>query len=415
MELADEAGDGSSDTDGPALDPLPLAGIRVIEAGRFASAPSCATVLADWGADVIKLEPLAGDPARGPGSLGATNPRFEVHNRSRRSLGLDLDLDAAWPVFRRLVESADVFVSNMRPLALARLGIDPAALLAMNDRLVVGQITGFPLSTDEVDRASYDHGAFWAYSGMADSFTPCDAAPPQPAGGMGDRMTGMALAGAIAAALLRRETTGRGGHVTTSLTAAGVWALASDVADALHQGDPTRSTDRTETRHPTLNCFRAGDGRWFWLQLMLPEERWKQFLDAIDAAWLDDDPRFAGGEPARLARSAPALVETLDEIFRLRPLDEWRERLVSRDIPFAEVRSVAEVAADASLRAAGLVVSVGDDGFASVGSPCTFEDTAAVEPRRAPSVGEHDLELLRELGFDDADIEQLVLDGAVEH
>ncbi|HEV7886663.1 MAG TPA: CoA transferase, partial [Acidimicrobiales bacterium] len=179
---------------------LPLEGVKVLEAGRFAAGPACATVLADWGAEVVKIEPPTGDPARGPGSANGKNPRFDLHNRSRRSVALDLtDPDNA-ETARKLLQWADVFVTNMRPAALARLGLDWDTAHAANPALVYAQLNGYGVESEARDWPSYDHGAFWSFSGAADSYRGEDGTPPQPAGGLGDRTAGTALAGAIAAA-----------------------------------------------------------------------------------------------------------------------------------------------------------------------------------------------------------------------
>ena len=165
----------------------PLSGIRVIEAGRFASAPSCATILADWGAEVIKLEPPGGDPARGPGSLSPAgpgqrvNPRFDVHNRTRRSVTLDLAAAGGRGVAHRLIATADVFLTNLRQPALERLELDGATLRGLFPRLVYAQVTGYGAG-DAENLRSYDHGAYWSYSGVAAMFAGSDGEPPQPAG-----------------------------------------------------------------------------------------------------------------------------------------------------------------------------------------------------------------------------------------
>ncbi|GAA0985635.1 CaiB/BaiF CoA-transferase family protein [Acrocarpospora macrocephala] len=369
-------------------DPAPLTGIRVVELGRFAAAPSCATVLADWGADVVKVEPPDGDPARGRGAHdGGANPRFQVHNRSRRSVALNLGESADREAMFRLLSEADVFVTNLRPVALRALGLDAPVVLAAHPRLVYGQITGYGPGSDE---RSYDHGAFWAYSGMAHMFSRDDGEPPQAAGGMGDRASGMSLAGAITAALFARERSGKGAHVSTSLLATGAWLLASDLSEVLAGGTP-RTIDRAASANPTLNNYRCADGRWLWLQVMNPERDWPALLRALDAMWLDSDPRFAGGDSTRLKEHATALVETLDEIFRRSSLETWERRLREHDITFAPVRSLAELVCDDVAAAAGVFVDViGADGTTSrsVDSPCTFHGAERRPATPAPRVGE---------------------------
>lgn len=398
-------------------DDSPLVGIKVVEAGRFAAGPSCGTVLADWGASVVKLEPPGGDPARGPGSIGGRNPRFELHNRSRRSLALDLKKPEGRFVANRLIEQSDVFITNMRPKALLRLGLDYESLSEINDRLIYGQITGYGLNSEKTNERSYDHGAFWSYSGIAASFGDNRCEPPQALGGMGDRSSGAMLAGAVAAALFGRERTGKGCRVSTSLLATGIWMLGSDVSDALYDPSHRRTMDRRTSAYPTLNCFQAGDGRWFWLQMMTPEKHWVSLLDALGADWLDDDPRFVGGDQSRLAASGTALIEALDEIFRQRPLDEWETRLTRAGVPFAPVRSVAELVDDPVAAGSGAFIdTIADDGSQTrvVASPNQFNVQRDPRARPAPVTGQDTWQILRELAFSAEEIDAM-RDAGIAH
>lgn len=377
----------------------PLAGIRVVEAGRFAAGPSCATVLADWGADVIKIEPPTGDPARGPGSVdGRRNPRFELHNRSRRSLAVDATVPEGRDLVRELVGNADVFVTNLRPRALHKLGLDHESLCGDNPRLVYALVNGYGIETEAADFASYDHGGFWSYSGLAATFTDKDGVPPQPTGGAGDRLAGAVLAGAVGAALFARERSGQGGLVSTSLLAVGVWMQGSDMSDALATGKSHHRPDRRSPSIPTVNCFRAGDGRWFWLQMMEPERHWTAFLDALDTPVLEEDPRFRSGAVAELIAARGALVEILDEVFRAHPLAEWARRFRERDIPFAPVQTVDDVVRDPVAHRAGAFRAGAHDDLV-VASPVRFDghDGRPVAP--SPRPGEHSPAVLAELGL----------------
>ena len=396
----------------------PLTGFRVVEAGRFASAPSCGTILADWGADVIKLEPPGGDPARGPGTLtpGAgprpANPRFDVHNRTRRSIVLDLKRPEGRRLARRLIGGSDVFVTNLRTPALARLGLGSELLRRDHPRLVYAQVTGYGPG-DREDLRSYDHGAFWSYSGMAALFQDESGRPPQPAGGMGDRATGSVLAGAVSAALLARERTGRGDHVSVSLLRTAFWLMASDVADALGRPDRERSTARHDAPIPTVNCYRCSDGRWLWLQLMAPERDWARLLAALDADWLSADPRFRDGDPALLASARLDVVETLDEIFRGRTLAEWSERLTAAGLTFAPVQDLATAVRDRASLDSGAFheIAAPGGGYTTVNSPASFE-TAGSEPGYpAPAPGADTHAVLKEIGVPADEIARLRQDG----
>jgi crotonobetainyl-CoA:carnitine CoA-transferase CaiB-like acyl-CoA transferase len=399
----------------------PLSGVRVVEVGRFAAGPACATVLADWGADVIKIEPPGGDPARGRGLIEGgdvprVNPRFEVHNRSRRSAVLDLRVPSGRAVIDRLLAAADVLVTNLSPPALLALSMGASELRARHPRLIVAQITGYDAGTALADERSYDHGAYWSYSGAASLFTGRDGQPPQPAGGFGDRAAGSVLAGAVAAALFGRERTGAGSHVTTSLASTGTWLMASDVSDVLATGRAHQANDRRQAPVPTLNCFRTSDARWLWLQVMEPEQDWPRLAAALDAPWLDEDPRFRGGELARLRANREELIELLDEIFRARPLSEWADRLAAHRIIWAPVRTLEEAVADSAARSSAAVICF-DDEFGtrhwSVNSPVLFDGETPRQATRAPEAGEHTLDVLASAGLTGGDISELRRAGAL--
>ncbi|MCA2273523.1 CoA transferase [Mycobacterium intracellulare] len=383
----------------------PLAGVRVVEAGRFASAPSCATILADWGADVIKIEPPGGDPARGAwtpttGRRGQpVNPRFDVHNRTRRSVVMDMSQADGRALARRLIGTADVFVTNMRTTVLQRMELDNDTLRDADPRLVYAQVTAYG-AADDNDLRSYDHGAFWSYSGLAALYADDGGRPPQPTGGMGDRAAGSALAGAVCAALFARERTGRGDYVTVSLLRTAMWLMASDVADVLRNPGLSRSVDRLTAPIPTLNCFRCADGQWLWLQSMLPAQDWDRLLTALDAQWLDDDPRFRGGTELTLEKSRIALVEALDEIFRQHPRDEWCRRLAAAGLTVSPVHSLAEAVRDPLVMGSGAFLDVAHDAgdYVTVNSPCSFAESPPAQGTPPPGAGEHTDEVLAELG-----------------
>lgn len=392
----------------------PLDGVRVVEVGHYAAGPACGAVLADWGAEVVKVEPPSGDAARGPGSTQAIsrNPRYELHNRNKLGLAIDLKTPAGRAVMERLLERADVFVTNLRPGALDRLGLAWGTVTDRHQRLVYGLVTGYGLGTLDEDRASYDHGAFWSAAGAADLFA-SGGVPAQPTGGMGDRVAGTALAGGIASALYEREHTGRGRLVTVSLFGTGLWMLGSEASDALAEGRVYRRRERAFQRIPTLNCFRAGDGAWFWLLLMEPARHWRKLVRATGSSLL------AAWEPiakdARvLADRAPELIALLDEIFAARTLSEWAEIFGREDVWFSPVRTVEQAVRDASARVAGAIIPVvGCPGEEVVDTPVRFGSRPRAGSARAPDVGAHSRRVLESLGFAAEDVESLVESGVV--
>jgi formyl-CoA transferase len=224
---------------------------------------------------------------------------------------------------------------------------------------------------------------------------------------MGDRASGLALAGALLAALYARERTGVGAYVHTSLVDTGFWLMASEVSDVLASGRVHRSSDRRQAPMPTMNCFRTADNRWLWIQVMLPERDWPDLLEALDAPWLDDDPRFQGGSPGRLGAARAALVETLDELFRQYSLGHWAQRLTSMGLAWAPVRSVEEAVEDAkSVPGTTFIPVTGRSGGEkmTVNSPARFDGTVIRPATRAPDIGQDTEQVLREYGFTDEQI-----------
>ena len=256
----------------------PLAGVRVVELGVWVAGPAAAGILADWGADVVKIEPPGGDPARTfQRMLGGdlpSNPVFELDNRSKRGIALDLTVPDGLEVALELIDRADVFVTNIRASALARLGLDPASLLARNERLVYALITGYGLGGPDADRPAYDIAAYWARSGLAAALTPPGAPLPFQRGGMGDHSVGMTAAGMVSAASFRARRTGKGQLVSTSLLRQGAYTIGFDINIALMWGRSITVGSREAMGNPAINNYTAGDGRQFWIVGLEGERHW---------------------------------------------------------------------------------------------------------------------------------------------
>lgn len=396
--------------------PGPMEGIKVVEMGFWVAGPSCAAILADWGASVIKIEPPAGDPFRGLfGRLGANigNPAFELDNRGKRSLALNVDSDEGRRIAARLVNEADVFVSNVRPGSLERLGLDYDTVSAENPRIIYAQVTGYGPDTPERDRAAYDVGAFWARAGVAMALTTGDNPLPQQRGGMGDHMTGLAAAGAISAALFHRERTGAGQRVAASLIRLGAYMLGWDVNTVLRTKTPIQPYDRFHAPNPLINCYKAGDGRWFWLLLLQGDRHWPDLLRAIGREDLGQDERFAN-IMAR-AMNAEVLAQTLDEEFAKRPLDEWAPIFDKEDVWWAPVQTVSDLTEDPAARANGAFVEVaGPEGpVEMVASPVDFYGTPWQPTVGAPELGQHTEEVLLEMGYEWEQIATLKEQGVI--
>ncbi|MGH2406110.1 MAG: CaiB/BaiF CoA transferase family protein, partial [bacterium] len=284
--------------------PGPLEGIKVVELGLWVAGPSAACMLGDWGAQVIKLEPPTGDPFRGLfasllGSPASLNPPFELDNRGKRSVVLDLEKEEAREIAFRLIAEADVFVTNNRPRVLRDFGLDYESLHERFPGLVYAQVTGYGPDTEARDTAAYDIGAFWSQAGVGMSLTAPGADIPQQRGGMGDHMTGQMTAGAICAALYNREKTGQGQRVSVPLVRVGVYMVGWDVMLALRLGLPILPYDRYHAVNPIIDCYKSGDGRWFWLLLLQADRHWGDLCRAVDREDLMADERFKNIEVRR--------------------------------------------------------------------------------------------------------------------
>ncbi len=397
----------------------PMDGIRVVELAFWVAGPSAAGVLADWGADVVKIEPPDGDPFRGlflnaAGLEVPANPPFELDNRGKRSIALDFRHPEAREIAARLIDRADVFVTNLRPGALERVGLDHPTLAARNPRLVYAGITGYGTAGPDRDRPAYDIGAFWSRAGIAAALTPPGGDPPFQRGAMGDHIAGITGAGAVAAALLARERTGRGQAVATSLYRIGMFVLGWDLNTTLRLGVPATPMTRTRTPNPVISCYRAGDGRWFWLLGLQGDRHWPDLVRAVGRPDLAADPRFVSMRARR--ENCPKLVEILDAIFATRPLAEWGAILDRENMWWAPVQTTEDVVADPQARAAGGFVPVPqpDGGTVDmVASPVDFSETRWAPRASAPELGQHTEELLLELGYDWEAIGSLKERGAV--
>ena len=395
-----------------------LEGIRVVELGLWVAGPSCAAILRDWGADVVKLEPPNGDPFRGLfasalGSAVAINPPFEVDNRGKRSIAVNLEHEAGRAIALMLIGEADVLVTNMRPRALDDFGLDYKTLSKEYPRLVYAHITGYGPDGPSRDRAAYDIGAFWSRAGVGQTLVPPGQPIPQQRGGMGDHMTGMGAAGAVSAALFSRERSGKGQRVAVSLLRTGIYMMGWDVSLAMRLGVPINGYDREHALNPIINCFKSGDERWFWLLLLQADRHWPDLLRAIEREDLLEDERFADITIRR--EHTPELVGELDAIFAQKTLEEWGKIFDKENVWFAPVNSISDVLEDPIAHEAGAFRDVeGPDGPVKfVASPVDFSDTES-EPRGlSPELGQHTEEVLLELGYDWDQIVPLKEKGAI--
>jgi crotonobetainyl-CoA:carnitine CoA-transferase CaiB-like acyl-CoA transferase len=380
----------------------PLDGVRIVELGVWVAGPAAGGVLADWGADVVKIEPPTGDPARTFGRMlgidDGLSPPFEMDNRGKRSIVLDVTSEEGRATAIELLSGADVFLTNVRPAALARMGLEYATLAARNPKLVYGLITGYGESGPDADRAAYDVAAFWARAGLAHLLTRPGDTPPFQRGGMGDHMAGMTLAGAVCAALVARARTGTGQLVSTSLYRQGAYTVSFDLNTFLMTGHPIAIGQRESMGNPCMNNYTAGDGRRFWIVGLQAGRHWPPLCRVVGRTdWLTD-PRFDTAH-ARAA-NATELIAELDEIFATKPLAEWVKVFAGEpDFFWAPINSLEDIVADEQFHAAGGVVYVpeGESSVPMVATPADFHGTPWAPRSRAPQLGEHTDEVLDEI------------------
>jgi len=398
-----------------------LAGVRVVEVAQWWFVPAAGAVLADWGADVIKVEhPVSGDPQRGlvtsglVPNTGGVNFMVEQSNRGKRSIGIDLAKPSGLELLQRLVSGADVFLTNFLPDARRRLGIDLDDVRRMNPRIIYVRGHGQGARGPDAAKGGYDAASFWCRGGIAHALTPRGAAAPiMQRAAFGDSTGAMTIAGGIAAALFRRERTGIASVVDVSLLGTAMWVLAPDIVATKLTGGDLPSFDRTGAPNPIVNSYRTADGRWLFLNMLQPDRYWADLCRHLERPDLVSDPRFADGM-ARF-QNKEACVRELEAVFAARTLDEWRARLATVEGVWAPMQSARELASDPQALANGYLQEVeGKDGktFSLVASPVQFDERPST-PKPAPDMGEHTEEILLSLGLDWERIAALKADGAI--
>ncbi len=406
----------------------PMQGVRILEVAQFTFVPAASAILAEWGAEVIKVE----HAERGDGQRGITtvlgvdainagssfSPIFDAPNRGKRSIGLALEKPEARAILDELIKTADVFVTNFLPSARAKLHIDVDDVRKINPDIIYARGSGFGQLGEDGNKGGYDMSAFWARGGSAAGATPvgADRLAPMPAGAYGDNQGGMTIAAGIAAALYARKTTGEPSVIDVSLLGVAAWAMQFTVNLALMAGGPPPRPPvprHGSARNPLIGGYQTSDGRWLLLSMVQPGPYWEEFCAVLGRPELAKDERF--DTVAKLMANAPEAGEIIAGIFLERPFDEWVERLAATKGPWAAVQDAWGVANDAALRANGGIGTLEDAEGAQremVATPVQFDGTP-VEVRRAPLFAEHTDEILAELGIDDERLIELKIAGAV--
>jgi crotonobetainyl-CoA:carnitine CoA-transferase CaiB-like acyl-CoA transferase len=381
-------------------------GVRVVELAQWVFVPVAGALLADWGADVVRIDRPEGDPYRnlatqGIGSdSGGVNLSVALANRGKRSIALDVRSGEGQRILHQLLETADVFLTSLRPDALQRLGLDAEQLRERYPLLVYARGNGYGMRGPDAGMAGYDATAFFARGGVAHVLTPADRDYPiAQRGAMGDRNAGMALAFGIASALLKRTRSGVGSIVDVSLLGTAMWTLSSDLLSAMQGQTPRAPAGRGATPSPVVGAYRTKDGRHIQLVFLESDRYWAPFCEIVGRPDLRDDPRFSDHH-ARVRNVRECMAE-LDEVFASRTFQEWNELLRGLDAPWAPVQAVEELLTDPQVLANGYIGEVAVEGGGSYRLPTVPVqfDEQPPELRVAPEHGEHTEAILLELGY----------------
>ena len=399
-----------------------LSGLRVIDCATYIAGPCAATVMSDFGAEVIKVErPGTGDQHRDL-SFAPGMPQSEhnycwiVDSRNKRSLTLDLKSDAGKKALKKLVATADVFITNYQPDLVEKFDISYESLKGVNPRLIYGYISGFGEAGPDAGKPAFDQTAFWARSGLMAMLHNADAEPAKAPTGLGDHPTGSSLFGAIMMALFNRERTGEGARVSTSLLANGLWSNSSFLQAELCGAKFYPKTTRKTSLNPLVNHYVTRDGKRLYMCCMDFPREWHAVCRVIEREDLIDDPRFNTYEAIRA--NSKELIGILEERFAQEPRDEWLRRLGQEpDLIFDRVQRIGDLPSDPAVRANDYLVEVDHPDYGrklTPNHPVTFTKTPASVRRVAPDVGEHTAEVLKErLGYDDERLAQLAIAGVI--
>jgi crotonobetainyl-CoA:carnitine CoA-transferase CaiB-like acyl-CoA transferase len=394
-----------------------FSGLKVVDLASFVAGPAAAVILSDFGADVIKVEPPSGDMWRivfevPPQPRASENYLWHLDNHNKRGLALDLKSPKAGEVLERLVKWADVLIVNTPHPARERLKLEYQDVVQWNPRLIYADVSGFGDNGPDASLPGFDITAYWARSGLLSQTRDAGAPPTWPIAASGDHATAVGLFSAIVMGLYRRERTGKGSYVTTSLLAEGIWAAGVHIAGALAGATFYPLHDRKSPSNAILNPYKTSEGSWF--MLVVPPDKFQALATAIGQPGLTADPRFS--DPEKQATNAAQLRAILDDVFAKQPMQHWREVFDKAHITYGAILEPTEVVNDPQLRANNIVVPLeGAEGklTLTVSSPIQVHGVTKEPARRAPGLGEHNQEILRELGFDPAQIENLHAAGTV--
>ena len=401
-----------------------LEGLKVIEMGHVAAIPAAGSMLAEWGAEVIKLEPLDGELNRHAAmSYGVSrevdlnghvvNYIFELHNRSQKGVAIDIKKPAGKEAVLKLVEKSDIFMSNYEMGTLKKLGMNYASLKQINPRLVYGFLTGYGTKGPDKNERGFDLTAAWARSGGQYISSDPTAPPPPQRMAVMDRTAAAYLVSGMLAAILHRDRTGQGQEIDISLYHTAVWSLSTDIQAAL-VGYPFPRHDHAKSKNPLTNNYCAKDGKWFLLFYPVPEIGWSEFCEGIGRLDMIDDSRFNTEE--KRAENNEDIIQELDKAFATRNRDEWEAWFREKKIIYGRIQTPSEVVNDPQARENGFFseVNYGNQAIMEiVNTPVNFHQNPASVKGPAPEIGQHTEEVLLNLGYDWDQISSLKEDGVI--
>jgi crotonobetainyl-CoA:carnitine CoA-transferase CaiB-like acyl-CoA transferase len=392
----------------PASNNQMFKGVRVVELAQFVFVPAATAVLADLGAEVLHIEAVTGDPYRSMmindgRQTKSANLSMEQNNRGKKSVAINVKTQEGRELLLKLVETADVFLTSVRPAALERLALGIDELRKRNPRLIYAHGNGLGFRGEEANRPGYDASCFWARGGFAHSLAPAGQPPVRPRAALGDHAGAMNIAFGIASALFHRERTGEGTNVEVSLLSSALWILSADVCISQAVSEEAYNLAMREGLYAQKRAYRTRDGRYIQLMFLDPVRYWPGLCIRIGRKDLIEDPRYADA-PSRDHNGA-ALIAELDAAFAQKTLAEWRLAFAGWDAPWEVVQTIAEVAGDPQASANGYLFDVRvEDGtdIKVVAGPVSFNGSAVpVEPRPSPRLGEHSDDILRGIGISD--------------
>ncbi|MEK7354720.1 MAG: CoA transferase, partial [Chloroflexota bacterium] len=391
-----------------------LDGLKVLSMELMEAVPAASVWLADWGADVLKIEPLTGDQFRGTRRIGGAsvyididgaevNPRFELLNRGKKSIALDLKQQEGRDIVYKLVKTADIFMTNNEAKALANLKMEYETLSKINPKLIYAFLNAYGTAGPDKDGPGYDRVSAWARAGFQYLIGEPGSTPPTQRSGMMDKTVAPHVLAGVLAALWHREKTGEGQKLEASLFHSAVWTLSGDIQIAL-VANPLPKDDRSRVANPLWSSYRCQDDRWLCLGMLRPDPYWVPLCKALERPDLERDPRFDSMEARR--QNNLELISVLDEIFASQDVEYWEKRCRQYNLIYARVQNAVEVTEDPQALANNLFVDLNHPAghVPMIASPIKFIQNPAEIRGPSPEIGQHTEEILLELGYSWEDI-----------